>query len=185
MRKEELAKEMDPEKIKAGHSKHFSFAIWLACTILSYADVTWNLIFLVNASEHNCLWCRFWTGSRGRSVTSVLCCPPCILSCGRERRAGNPWAWLTWSHQNRSRRCTAKQSWSSTLIRWAKWTPNNLQLFTSINWHRLQTFITTLLAAKVGNCHPVSKMCTAKSARQNGKRKYVENVKAMHFTKHL
>lgn len=44
MRKEELAKEMDPEKIKAGNSKHFSFAICFACTILSYADVTCNLI---------------------------------------------------------------------------------------------------------------------------------------------
>ena len=66
----------------------------------------------------SCLWPRFWTGSRGRSVTSVLCCPPCILFCGKGRRAGSPWAWRTWSLQNRSRRFTAKQSWSSTQIRW-------------------------------------------------------------------
>lgn len=61
------------------------------------------------------------------------------------------------------------------------YTPNNLQLFTCLNWDIRQPFIKTLLAADVGSCHPVSKMCTAKSGEQKVKRDNVEHVMVLHF----
>lgn len=48
--------------------------------------------------------------------------------------------------------------------------PQRIYYYLHIETDRLQTFIIALLVAKVGNYHPVSKMCTAKSGQQKEKR---------------
>lgn len=59
--------------------------------------------------------------------------------------------------------------------------PQRIYSYLQVETDRLQIFITTLLAAKVGNCHLVSKMCTAKKWTTKSKKKLLKMLWQIFF----